>query len=157
MIRVPRVPKLLLTRDKAWCQIIIIKNKFFRRITRRPLQPSTLHSRRSSHHAQAVNCGVHLQPHGARLRSHHPGFLHVDAENEARQMQKVCSPSLSSFRPIRVFIFRLPAPRLDVEINYGARTVTISTQGMSRRHQAVYYRLGTYVSEEFPSPYFKNS
>ena len=66
-------------------------------------------------------------------------------------MQKVSSSSLSSFQSIKVFIFRLPAPRLDVEINYPARTVTISTQGMSRRHQAVHYRLGTYVSEEFPS------
>ena len=28
MIRVPRVPKLLFTRDKAWCQIIIIKISF---------------------------------------------------------------------------------------------------------------------------------
>ena len=72
-------------------------------------------------------------------------------------MQIVCSPFLSSFRPIRVLISRLPAPRLDVEINYDTRTVTISTLGMSRRHQAVHYRLGTYVSEEFPSPYFKIS
>ena len=72
-------------------------------------------------------------------------------------MQIVCSPFLSSLLPIRVLIFRLPAPRLDVEINYDARTVTISTQGMSRRHQAVHYRLGTYVSEEFPSLYLNIS
>ena len=62
-------------------------------------------------------------------------------------MQKVRSCSLSSFKPIRVFISRLPSPRLDIEINYLARTVTISTPGMPRRHQAVHYRLGTYVSK----------
>ena len=146
MIRVPRVSKLLFARDKVWCPIIIIKASF-RRITRWRLQPSSLHSRRSSLRAQAVDCGLHLQPHGPRLRSHHPRFLHSDGEDEARQVQKVRSYSLSSFQPIRVFIFRLPAPRLDIEISYPARTVTISTQGMSRRHQAVHYRLGTYVSE----------
>ena len=146
MIRVPRVSKLLFARDKVWCPIIIIKASF-RRITRWRLQPSSLHSRRSSLRAQAVDCGLHLQPHGPRLRSHHPGFLHPDGKDGARQMQTVRCCSLPSFKPIRVFISRLASPRLDIEINYLARTVTISTPGMPRRHQAVHYRLGTYVSK----------
>ncbi len=137
--------KLLCTRDKDWCQIIMIKLIFLQ-------DYSTASSAFSCPLSLILSSRFCRQLRRVGTTSWYPPSISLSRTSarlckrrNSPNANRMLTPFLSSLRPIRVFIFRLPAPRLDVEINHDARTVTISTQGMSRRHQAVHYRLGTYV------------
>ena len=83
---------------------------------------------------------------GARAR--HQGLRQVHGRHQGASLGDVSSFFLSSDNSGFNYAscYRLPAPKLDVVVDYNAGSVTLTQTGLSRTPASVYLRLGDYVS-----------